>query len=51
MEFLLEALPSVKSYDLESLLPWSKKLPAGCRAAGDNGLSYLTLREVLFKKV
>jgi hypothetical protein len=30
MEFLLETLPSAKSSDLESLLPWSESLPERC---------------------
>jgi transposase len=34
MEFLLEMLPSAKSSDLESLLPWSQTLPECCRTAG-----------------
>jgi transposase len=31
LKYLLEMLPSAKSGELESLLPWSKTLPAYCR--------------------
>jgi hypothetical protein len=39
MEFLLETLPSAKSSDLESLLPWSETLPERCKAVGKSAAS------------
>jgi hypothetical protein len=36
IEFLLETLPSAKSSDLESLLPWSQTLPERCKAVGES---------------
>jgi hypothetical protein len=47
MKFLLESLPSAKTSDLESLLPWSNSLPENCRIP-DKTLNQNSIKHKLY---